>query len=145
MVAATPSIPAGHLVFEVAEKSAEKYITDTRDFSEGVRKLHCGFAMEHFGVGHDPLHTLSLIGHVDYLKIDGVITAALAADEKKREAVQIYVEKATELKIRTIAERVEKPETMAVLYQIGIEFIQGNYVQEPEVVMVDQQRPTAAH
>ena len=79
------------------------------------------------------------------MKIDGVITAALAADEKKRESVQTYVEKATELKIKTVAERVEKPETMAVLYQIGIEYIQGNYVQEPDVVMVDQQRPTAAH
>lgn len=144
-VAATPSIPAGHLVFEVAEKSAEKYITDTRGFAEGVRKMNCSFALEHFGVGHDPMHTLELVRNVDYLKIDGVITAALAADEKKREAVQAYVEKATELKIRTVAERVEKPETMAVLYQIGIEFIQGNYVQEPEVVMADQAKPVAGH
>ncbi|HEX5340451.1 MAG TPA: EAL domain-containing protein [Gammaproteobacteria bacterium] len=147
MVAATPSIPASHLVFEVAEKSAEKYITDTRAFAEGVRKLHCGFALEHFGVGHDPMHTLELVGNVDYMKIDGVITAALANDDKKREAVQSYVEKATALKIHTVAERVEKPETMAVLYQLGIEFIQGNYVQEPEVVMADQQpqRTPAAH
>jgi diguanylate cyclase (GGDEF)-like protein len=145
LVAATPSIPADRLVFEVAEKSAEKYITDTRGFAEGVQKLHCGFALEHFGVGHDSLHTLDLVQNVNYLKIDGVITAALAADEKKREAVQAYVEKATAHKIRTVAERVEKPETMAVLYQLGIEFIQGNYVQEPEVVMADQARPVAGH
>ncbi|HET7922182.1 MAG TPA: GGDEF domain-containing protein, partial [Gammaproteobacteria bacterium] len=144
LVAATPSIPAGHLVFEVAEKSAEKYITDTRSFAEGVRKLHCGFALEHFGVGHDPMHTLELVSGVDYLKIDGTITAALASDDKKREAVQAYVEKAGGLKIRTVAERVEKPETMAVLYQLGIEFIQGNYVQEPEVVMADKQPHGAA-
>jgi diguanylate cyclase (GGDEF)-like protein/PAS domain S-box-containing protein len=143
LVGATPSIPAGHLVFEVAEKSAEKYITDTRGFAEGVRKLHCGFALEHFGIGHDPMHTLELVRNVDYLKIDGVITAALANDDKKRETVQAYVEKATELKIHTVAERVEKPETMAVLYQIGIEYIQGNYVQEPEVVMTDQAKPAA--
>lgn len=127
----------GHLVFQIAEKSAEKYITDTRALAESAHRLQCGFALEHFGLGHNPLHTLGLIRHVDYLKIDGSLTAALATEDDKREAVKKYVARAAELKIHTVAERVEKPETMAILYQLGIECVQGNYVQEPEVVMAD--------
>jgi diguanylate cyclase (GGDEF)-like protein/PAS domain S-box-containing protein len=141
LLAGALSIPPGHLVFEVAERSAEKYLTDARSFAEGVRKLKCGFALEHFGLGHDPMHTLELIGLVDYIKIDGSISAVLATDPKRNELVKNMVLKAQELKIKTVAERVERPETMAVLYTLGIEFIQGNIVQEPEVVMTDARAP----
>lgn len=135
----------GHVVVQIAEKSAEKYITDTRSFARSVRDLKCGFALEHFGVGHNPLHTLDLVQHVDYIKVDGTLTGMLAADERKRNAVKSYIDHARGLNIHTIAEKVEKPETMAVLYQLGIEFIQGNYVQEPEVVMHDSgSAPVAA-
>jgi len=135
---------SGHLVFQIAERSAEKYITDTRALADGAHRLQCGFALEHFGLGHNPLHTLGLIRHVDYIKIDGSLTAALASEENKREIVQKFMGRAKELKIHTIAEKVEKPETMAVLYQLGMEYIQGNYIQEPDVVMGDAKSTTDA-
>lgn len=134
-------IEPGHLIFEIPEKSAEKYLTDTSAFAESVKKLKCGFALEHFGIGHDPMHTLDLIKGVDYLKIDGTISAVLATDPKRSDAVKKIVEKAQGTGIRTVAEKVEKPETMAVLYTLGIEFIQGNIVQEAEVVMTDAKAP----
>ena len=34
----------------------------------------------------------------------------------------------------TIAERVEDANTMAVMWQLGIEFIQGYFVHKPEAV-----------
>ena len=37
-----------------------------------------------------------------------------------------------------IAERVEDANTMAVLWQAGIEFLQGYQVQEPEVVLSEE-------
>ncbi|MGH8312629.1 MAG: EAL domain-containing protein [Gammaproteobacteria bacterium] len=131
------SLPANNLVFQISEKSAEKYITDTRALAEAAHRLHCGFALEHFGLGQDALHTLGLIRHVNYIKIDGSLIAVLATEEDKRNLAKKFVARAGELKIHTVAEKVEKPETMAMLYQLGIEYIQGNYVQEPEVVMAD--------
>ena len=141
LLAGAKNIPPANLVFEIPEKSAEKYLTDTRTFAESVRKLKCRFALEHFGIGHDPLHTLELIKDVDFLKIDGSISAVLATDPKKHEMVKTVVKKAQDMGIKTVAERVEKPETMAVLYTLGIEFIQGNIVQEAEVVMSDARAP----
>ena len=134
-------IKPNSVIFEIPEKSAEKYLTDTSEFAEGVKKLKCGFALEHYGIGHDPLHTLELIKKVDFLKIDGSINAVLATDPKRNELVKTIVTRAQELGIKTVAERVEKPETMAVLYTLGIEYIQGNIVQEPEVVMTDARAP----
>jgi multidomain signaling protein FimX len=43
--------------------------------------------------------------------------------------------KARELKIRTIAERVEDANTMAVLWQLGVAFVQGNFTQTHGVVL----------
>ncbi|HEV2332244.1 MAG TPA: EAL domain-containing protein, partial [Gammaproteobacteria bacterium] len=141
LLAGAKGIAAENLIFEIPEKSAEKYLTDTKSFADGVRKFKCRFALEHFGIGHDPMHTLDLIKDVDYLKIDGSISAILATDPKKHEMVKSLVKRAQDAGIKTVAERVEKPETMAVLYTLGIEFIQGNIVQEPEVVMSDTRAP----
>ena len=132
---ANAKVNPSNVVFEIPEKSAEKYLTDTRAFAESVRKMKCRFALEHFGIGHDPMHTLELI------KIDGSISAVLATDPKRHEMVKEIVKKAQDAGIKTVAERVEKPETMAVLYTLGIEFIQGNIVQEAEVVMSDARAP----
>jgi len=141
LLSGATGIGPGQLTFEIPEKSAEKYLTDTSAFAEAVKKLKCGFALEHFGIGHDPMHTLELIKGVDYLKIDGSISAVLATDPKRSDMVKKLVEKAQSQGIKTVAERVEKPETMAVLYTLGIEFIQGNIVQEAEVVMTDAKAP----
>ena len=39
--------------------------------------------------------------------------------------------------IQTIAERVQDANTMAVLWQLGVSYIQGNYVQNTEIVIED--------
>ena len=46
------------------------------------------------------------------------------------------VDQAKGRNIGTIAERVEDANTMAVLWQLGIEFIQGYFVNEPEQVVM---------
>ncbi len=38
--------------------------------------------------------------------------------------------------IQTVAERVEDANTMAVLWQIGVQYIQGYFVNEPEEVVL---------
>ena len=38
--------------------------------------------------------------------------------------------------VQTIAERVENANTMAVLWQLGVQFIQGYFVNQPEEVVL---------
>ena len=49
--------------------------------------------------------------------------------------------RARELKIKTIAERVENANTMAVLWQLGIAFVQGNFTQTHGVVLGEAATP----
>jgi EAL domain-containing protein (putative c-di-GMP-specific phosphodiesterase class I) len=61
---------------------------------------------------------------------------SLAVDPAVQQKVRELVDQARTQGVRTIAERVEDANTMAVLWQLGIEFIQGYFVNEPEQVVM---------
>ena len=54
--------------------------------------------------------------------------------------MRALVEAAVKRKIQTIAERVENANTMAVLWQLGVQFIQGYFVNAPEEVVLRAER-----
>ena len=65
----------------------------------------------------------------------------LSIAQEKQQRVKELVELARSHKSATIAERVEDANTMAVLWQLGIEFVQGYFVNQPEdVVLAADQR-----
>jgi EAL domain-containing protein (putative c-di-GMP-specific phosphodiesterase class I) len=76
-----------------------------------------------------------------YLKIDGSLMQSLASDEVLRQRVRGYIETANKRGIATIAERVEDANTMAVLFQLGVGYVQGHYLHEPEVVLAENAAP----
>ena len=54
--------------------------------------------------------------------------------------MRALVESATKRLIQTIGERVENANTMAVLWQVGVQYIQGYFVNEPEQVVLRAER-----
>ena len=72
-----------------------------------------------------------------YLKIDGSLMQRLATDQALQERVREFIAQAAKRNIATIAERVEDANTMAVLFQLGVGYVQGHYLHEPEVVLSD--------
>jgi EAL domain-containing protein (putative c-di-GMP-specific phosphodiesterase class I) len=74
---------------------------------------------------------------MNYLKIDGSLMQSLATNQLAQERVRGFVNAAEKRKIKTVAERVEDANTMAVLFQIGVSFMQGHYLHEPDVVLSD--------
>ena len=67
---------------------------------------------------------------------------SLMTDTALQEAVHLLARAASERKIETIAERVENANAMAVLFQLGVHFMQGHYVHEPEVVLQEPMKVT---
>ena len=131
--------PKGGIVLQVSEATAEKRLKEAKAVGELAAQHGHGIALEHFGIGRNPMQMFDHI-RMNFVKIDGSFMAVIGSDEKKREAVKVFIEKAKELGVETVAERVENANTMAVLWQLGVNYIQGNYVQEPEVVMADDAR-----
>ena len=126
-------IDAKRICIQVTEDLANQYVRQTKDLAESFRKLGFRFALEHFGTGRDPLKLLADI-EMDFIKVDGSLMQGLSTNQLQQQRVKGLVEAAKHRNIETIAERVEDANTMAVLWQLGIEFIQGYFVNAPEDV-----------
>ncbi|HEU4516064.1 MAG TPA: GGDEF domain-containing phosphodiesterase, partial [Steroidobacteraceae bacterium] len=128
-------IEPARIVFQIREEVAAQQIKE----AVALHKLLTGrgfrFALEGFGNGRD---TEQLLNHLkpDFVKIHGALMQGLSADQDKQARVKSVVELARKCKAVTIGERVQDANTMAVLWQLGVEFIQGYFVNAPEEVVI---------
>jgi multidomain signaling protein FimX len=127
------------LCFQVTEQTASSYITQIQALAEGLRQRGFRFALEGFGSGRAPQGVLDTLP-LDFVKIDGAIVQGLTGDPQLQQRVRTLVEAAARRQIQTIGERVEDANTMAVLWQIGVQYIQGYFVNEPEQVVLHADR-----
>ena len=101
-----------------------------------LKKIGVGFALEHYGVDCEKFQILDML-KPDYIKVDGELMHSLMTDKDTQSNVERIVQAASERDIKSIAERVENANAMAVLFQLGLDYMQGHYVNEPEVVLQD--------
>lgn len=132
-------VKAGHLCVQIPEQEAAKSIKPTRHMVEQFRALGVRFALEHYGVDKNRFQILDIL-RPDYIKIDGELMHTLTSDLDMQESVRQVAEAADQRGIETIAERVETANAMAILFQLGVHFMQGHYVHEPEVVLQELPR-----
>jgi diguanylate cyclase (GGDEF)-like protein len=123
------------IVFQVGEDVAASLVRDAATLQGKLHELGFRFAVEGFGSGRD---TEQLLGHLkpDFVKVHGALIQGLATDQDNQQRVKQLVDLARNAKATTIAERVEDANTMAVLWQLGVEYIQGYFVNAPEAVTI---------
>ena len=126
------------LVVQIPERDAAKHIKQTRAIVKKLRKIGVGFALEHYGVDREKFQILDIL-KPDYIKVDGELMHSLMTDKETQQSVEKIVRAAKERNIKSIAERVENANAMAVLFQLGLDYMQGHYVNEPEVILQDTQ------
>ena len=132
-------IEAKRICIQVTEELATQYVRQTKELAENLRKLGFRFALEHFGTGRDPLKLLAELD-MNFIKIDGSLMQGLSTNQIQQQRVKGLVEAAKRRGVETVAERVEDANTMAVLWQLGIEFIQGYFINAPEDVTMSGDR-----
>jgi diguanylate cyclase (GGDEF)-like protein/PAS domain S-box-containing protein len=122
------------LVFEMPESKVVTHLKPVRQFQKGLEQLHCAFALEQFGNG---LNSFQLLKHVDakYLKVDRTFMAELPRNKENQAKVKEICTQAAALEKITVAEFVEDAASMSILFSCGVDFVQGNFLQEPEKVM----------
>ena len=122
------------LVFEMPESKVVTNLKPARAFVTGLKQMHCGFALEQFGSG---LNSFQLLKHVDanYLKLDRNFMAELPKNKENQEKIKELCDQAHHAGKLTVAEFVEDAASMSILFSCGVNFVQGNFLQEPEKVM----------
>ncbi|MGH8298187.1 MAG: EAL domain-containing protein [Steroidobacteraceae bacterium] len=120
--------------FQVTEEVAAGF-PQVGILAGGLRQRGFRFALESFGSGRDPQRLIESVP-LDFVKIDGALVQGLARDTQLQQRVRTLVDSAAKRSIHTIAERVEDANTMAVLWQLGVQYIQGYFVNAPEEVIM---------
>ncbi len=123
-------ISGKHLVLKVSEASAMSQVKNVKAFIKGLKQLDCRAALDQFGTGLTSFNTLRHVP-VDFLKIDADLVHTLATDFESQSAVRSIVEMARSLRKRVVAVGVEDAATLAMLWDMGVHFAQGDGIQVP--------------
>ena len=86
--------------------------------------------MDDFGSGYSSLGMVTSLP-VNVLKIDMSFVRNMFTSEKDKKMVEIIIEIANFLKLKTIAEGVENQEQLDILKQMGCDIVQGYYFSKP--------------
>lgn len=127
--------PPSRLCFQFVENTVASHIAPFQALATALRERGFRCALERFGSGRDP-RSLIAAAPLDFVKIDGALVQSLTHDAELQERVRTLVQDAGARQVRTIAERVEDANTMAVLFQLGVQYIQGYFVHTPEEVVL---------
>ncbi|MBT8077479.1 MAG: EAL domain-containing protein [Gammaproteobacteria bacterium] len=118
------------ICFEVTESAVSGNVQYAQRFIEVLHGIGCEFALDDFGSGLGSFASLKHLP-VDYLKIDGAYTRNLSSDQVNQEMVAAMIKLARTMDFRVVAEQVEQQEDFDWLREIGVDFVQGNFVEAP--------------
>ncbi|MHB8347274.1 MAG: EAL domain-containing protein [Acidiferrobacterales bacterium] len=122
-------VKGGSLVFEINESILAEHPRDASAFISALRKLGCRFAADEFG--RQP-ETTPLQQPFDYVKIDNAFVHSLIDRDAGSAVVKELFDAANDGNRRVIVKNVEDAASLAVLWNFGIEYVQGNYFQPPD-------------
>ena len=120
-----------HLCFEITETAAIGNLAVVNEFIDAMREFGCSFALDDFGSGLSSFTYLKNL-KVDYLKIDGAFVRDITSNPIDRSMVEAIHRIGHQMGLKTVAEYVESDRTLALLRQIGVDYVQGNGVHCPE-------------
>jgi PAS domain S-box-containing protein len=123
------------ICLQITEEVASANIQQTGHLIAAVRAIGVRVALEHFGTGRDSQRLISTLP-LDFVKIDGSLMQGIATSPEQQQRVRAIASAAASSKVQTVAERIEDANTMAVVWQLGVQYIQGYFVHAPEEVVL---------
>lgn len=125
-------LPKDTLVFELQEHILQNHIGKAQAFCETLRKLGAEISVSQYGGGH---HSGQVLQNVParYVKFHGQF-AQRFGDPQIQKRMHELLDAAKAKGAKTICSHIEDANLMAKLWQLGVNYIQGKRVREPEVV-----------
>ena len=123
-------VPPHRICFEVGETAVMERFDQARRFVAVLHGIGCQFGLDDFGSGLGSFTTLRDLS-IDYLKIDGTYTRDLRPETLNHQVVTAVTAVSRILGFRVIAEQVETQGDFETLRSIGVDFIQGNFIDRP--------------
>jgi EAL domain-containing protein (putative c-di-GMP-specific phosphodiesterase class I)/PAS domain-containing protein len=118
------------LCFEMDEHDVISLPAEARRLVAMLKPFGCRFTVDSFGSVKGTFAALEGLG-ADFIKIDGVIVQNLLRDPAQMARVRAMQEVCRKARMRTIAEFVEEPRTLAALRRVSVDYVQGFGIARP--------------
>ncbi|ABD82568.1 EAL domain-containing protein [Saccharophagus degradans] len=122
---------AKQLHFELLETDS---LVDEKSLSQFImrlKRLGCRVGLDDLGKAYSNFDRLMSLP-IDFVKIDRGVMARLEQDTDAQEITQKIVQFARTKKITTVAEYCYTPEVCRLAANLGIDYLQGHWLAEPE-------------
>lgn len=130
-------LKSDEIIFEIQELILQNHIRKAKALTHELKAMGAGLAIEHYGVGASSAQMLDHIP-AQFLKFHASFTQKFTEKDTQKRLREL-VEIAKQRGMKTIVSHVEDANVMAKLWQMGVNFIQGYHVQEPEVVLLSSE------
>jgi EAL domain-containing protein (putative c-di-GMP-specific phosphodiesterase class I) len=118
------------LVFQFRENDLRQALQPAKELIEGLRKINCRIAVSNYCGDEDGD---SLLQHleVEIIKLSPEFMRDLSTNAGQQERMNAVSRKLQEAGYKTIASNVEDAGSLAILWNIAVNYIQGYFLQEP--------------
>lgn len=127
-------LPGDSLILQISENSALTYMKQVKEFTKDINTLHCKLSINQFGRALNPFNLLKHI-EPDYIKLEGSFTKDMQKDDAAKENAKEIIETLQSMGKITIVPLVESASMLSTLWQAGVNYIQGYYLQAPSTDM----------
>ena len=122
-------LPADALVFQFNDADANNYLKHAKVLADSLHSIHAKISLCHFGGALNPYAVLKHLP-VDYVKIDESFSSDLSDPASVEQLKEMVATLHNQGKL-TIVSNVNSAIMMPTLWQAGVNYIQGNYLQPP--------------
>lgn len=136
--ARTAGLPPDRLVMEIPQRAAATRAAQARPFCHTLRQAGFPVAIENFTPEADSLALLRELRPA-YVKLAASVTGGAHLDRQAQSQISEVTTEARALGIATVAAQVQDAVVLSALWQAGVEYIQGYFMQEPADVFFGQQ------
>lgn len=127
-------LPKGSVIFQFNEEDAARMLKQVQQFTQALTERAVPCAISRFGCALNPMQTLKYM-NVEYVKIDGSFTRDLGQNPETHKHLKDMLDALHEEEKKTIIPLVENASSVSSLWQLGVHYIQGYYVQPPQSAM----------
>ena len=127
-------LPADHFVFQISEVDALASPAYYKAFCKALHKLHCLICLKHYGSTSESSYVLG-DAKVDFIKLDVSYLKELNRNSMTPKEMAEIIKPLKEKGMQLIAPMVEDTRQMSQLFRMGINMVQGHYLQPPQPEM----------
>ncbi len=120
------------LTFQIKDNDLRTHTQSAKKLIDGLKKIKCQIALDQYGTNQKSEMLLKHLP-IDYVKFDQNLLQNLANTQQLQDTLKQLNTSAISHSVKTIALGIEDANSLAILWTVGVNYIQGHFLQEPSI------------